>query len=336
MIIPVKTASGGYDIVLQRHALGRLGDFIKSETKTLLVTDDGVPDEYAAKVSAFCRDCEICVIPQGERSKSFETLTFILQKLVNGSFNRKSRVIALGGGVVGDLAGFAASVYMRGIEFINIPTTLLAQIDSSVGGKTAIDFSGIKNVVGSFYQPSKVIIDSEVLKTLPRRQIANGLAEALKMGLTCDKELFDIFEKGDPTKRIDEVIKRCLNVKISIVEKDEKESGLRRVLNFGHTVGHGIESAAGGELLHGECVAIGMLPMCSSELRLRLKPIYKKMGWAEFARCDKEKAINCCFKDKKSYGGGNTVTVRCDRPGSFEFRDTDRDELAELIAMAVK
>ena len=145
--------------------------------------------------------------------------------------------------MVGDLAGFAASAYMRGIDFYNIPTTLLSQIDSSIGGKTAINFGGVKNIVGAFYQPKKVLIDPDLLKTLPPRQISNGLAEAIKVGLTSDEKLFDIFENGEIGSRLDEIIVRALTVKKNVVEQDEKEAGLRRILNFGHTVGHGIESS---------------------------------------------------------------------------------------------
>ena len=338
MDIKVKTSSRDYEIVLQRGALNRLCELLPPCEKTLIVTDSGVPREYAeCALASLSRhgDCEVLTVPRGESSKCFDSLTGILNALVNGGYNRKSRVVALGGGVVGDLAGFAASIYMRGVDFVNVPTTLLSQVDSSVGGKTAIDFKGIKNVVGSFYQPSGVIIDPDTLKTLSRRQLANGMAESLKMALTGDKEMFEIFENGDPFARVDEIICRSLKYKISIVECDERESGLRRVLNFGHTVGHAVESASGGSLLHGECVAVGMLPMCSPALRERLLPVYKKLGLPEKARCDKESALKFILNDKKAAGGGKTVTVRCFAPGTYELVETDMHELGNLIDTVV-
>ena len=198
--------------------------------------------------------------------------------MLDAGFTRRDCVIAVGGGVVGDLSGFAASIYMRGIDFYNIPTTLLSQVDSSVGGKTAIDFEGVKNIVGAFYPPKAVLIDENVLSTLPLRQLNNGLAEALKMSMTSDRELFDIFENGNPYENIGTVIEKSLLIKTDVVNKDEKEQGLRRVLNFGHTIGHGIEAEQAGRLYHGECVAIGMIPMCSTETAERLKRILAKLG----------------------------------------------------------
>ena len=222
--------------------------------------------------------------------------------------------------VVGDLSGFAASAYMRGIDFYNVPTTLLSQIDSSIGGKTAVNLGGVKNIVGAFYQPKKVLVDPDLLSSLPKRQISNGLAEAVKMALTSDSELFDIFENGDVEKSIDEIIIRSLNIKKSVVEQDEKEAGLRRILNFGHTVGHGIESSEGmSELYHGECVALGMIPMCSEAVRPRLVEVLKKCGLYREMKYDWDRIAAAAFHDKKADGGTVTVTT-VSEVGSFEMK----------------
>ncbi|MBR2901374.1 MAG: 3-dehydroquinate synthase, partial [Clostridia bacterium] len=253
-------------------------------------------------------------------SKSLDVFGKLLQTMLDNGFSRKDCVVAVGGGVVGDLSGFAASAYMRGIDFYNIPTTLLSQIDSSIGGKTAINFGGVKNIVGAFYQPKKVLIDPNLLKTLPKRQISNGLAEAVKMALTSDKELFDIFENKDIESNIDEIIIRSLNIKKSVVEQDEKESGLRKILNFGHTVGHGIESSEGmSELYHGECVALGMIPMCGESIRNRVVSVLKKCGLYRELNYDWEKITKAAFHDKKANGDSVTVTT-VNEIGSFEMK----------------
>ena len=194
MIIPVKTSTGGYNIVLERGAISKLKEHLNLERKSLIVTDSGVPECYAKTVAEQCKEPFIVTVKEGEASKCFENFRYLLAKMVEYGFTRSDCVIAVGGGVVGDLAGFVAASFMRGVDFYNIPTTVLSQVDSSVGGKVAIDFEGYKNIVGAFYPPKAVIIDSDTLKTLPERQISNGLSEAVKMSLTSDKELFSIFE----------------------------------------------------------------------------------------------------------------------------------------------
>jgi 3-dehydroquinate synthase len=239
-------------------------------------------------------------------------------------------VIAVGGGVVGDLLGFAASAYMRGIDFYNIPTTLLSQIDSSIGGKTAINLGGVKNIVGAFYQPKKVLIDPDLLKTLPARQISNGLAEAVKMSLTSDAALFDIFENGNIEESIDEIIVRSLNIKKNVVEQDEKEAGLRKILNFGHTVGHGIESSS--PLYHGECVALGMIPMCTPEVRERLIPLLAKCGLPT-SLCDtpERDRLLCAISHDKKAQGEEICTVTIPRLGEYQLQMKAADTLADAL-----
>ena len=179
MILQVKSGASAYDIVLERGALNRLDEYLPRVGKALIVTDDGVPAAYARAVAAACEESMIVTLPQGERTKNLDNHRYLLSRMLQAGFTRSDRVIAVGGGVMGDLAGFAAAVYMRGIAFYNVPTTLLSQVDSSIGGKVAVDMDGVKNIVGAFYPPKKVVIDSNVLATLPPRQVSAGLAESI-------------------------------------------------------------------------------------------------------------------------------------------------------------
>ena len=217
-----------YDIILKNGALENLYQFARLDRKVAVVTDSGVPAQYAQRVADQCRDAVIITVPQGEASKSFKILETLLKQMLDFHMGRGDLVVAVGGGVVGDLAGFAASIYMRGIDFINCPTTTLSMIDSSIGGKTAVDLGDTKNIVGAFWQPKLVIVDPDTLATLPRRHYINGLAEAVKASLLADPELFAIFEKGDIDGQINEIIYRSLRFKKNIVEQDETEHGMRR------------------------------------------------------------------------------------------------------------
>lgn len=184
-----------YDIIVKRGSLENLYQFARLDRRVAVVTDSGVPAQYAQMVADQCKDATIITVPQGEASKSFKILETVLRQMLDFGMGRGDLVVAVGGGVVGDLAGFAASIYMRGIDFINCPTTTLSMIDSSIGGKTAVDLGDTKNIVGAFWQPKLVIVDPDTLSTLPRRHFINGLAEAVKAGLLADPELFSIFEK---------------------------------------------------------------------------------------------------------------------------------------------
>ena len=317
MIIHMDLKESSYDILVERGLLQRADEHLNLNRRVLVVTDDGVPPEYAKTLAQQCKTAVICTVPAGEGSKSMEGLSTLLQTMLDNGFSRKDCVVAVGGGVVGDLSGLAASMYMRGVDFYNIPATLLSQIDSSIGGKTAINFGGVKNVVGAFYQPKRVLIDPELLKTLPPRQISNGLAEAIKMALTSDADLFTLFEQEDIEANLEEIIIRSLKIKQSVVEKDEKETGLRKILNFGHTIGHGIESSEGmSALYHGECVALGMLPMCGEALRPRVIEVLKKCGLYQMIDYDWEKIGQAMFHDKKADGASVSVTL-VEQPGQF-------------------
>ncbi len=327
MIIPVNTNGGKYDIHIERGCISTIRAHINLERKVLIVTDDGVPKKYLETVASQCKNAYIETLPQGEDSKTLSSYERLLHVMLENNFSRNDCVIAVGGGMIGDLSGFAASSYMRGIDFYNVPTTMLSQIDSSIGGKVAVNFCGIKNVVGAFYQPKAVFIDGNVLETLSDRQIASGLCEAVKMSLTSDRELFAHFENEEID--IDLITKKALLIKKYVVEEDEKEENLRKILNFGHTIGHGIESVCHDRLYHGECVALGMIPMCSPDLRPRAIKVLKKLGLPTKVNCNKEEAIKAIAHDKKSGADGITV-ILVSKPGSFEMKKMSIDEIEKI------
>lgn len=334
MKLTVKTSMGDYNIIIERGSINHLSQYCDTDKKALIITDDGVPFQYAEKVAEQFKIAVVKAIPQGEKSKSFDTYKELLQVLSENEFSRADCVVAVGGGVVGDLSGFTAATYMRGIDFYNIPTTLLSQVDSSIGGKTAIDFGGYKNTVGAFYQPKAVVIDSDVLKTLSKRQFNNGLAESIKMAATSDKELFELIENENAEDVIDTVIERSLRIKKAVVEEDEKELGLRKVLNFGHTAGHAIETAAGlSEYLHGECVSMGMLAFSSDSVRERLIKVLKKYDLPVKFDFSADEILFALRHDKKAKADGVNV-VFVNEIGSFEFKFLTFEELDVLVREA--
>ncbi len=323
--------SNSYPITIQRGALTRADAYMNLDRKVLIVTDSGVPSEYARAVAACCAEPVVVTVPQGEKSKSLANLEMLCRTMLRHGFTRTDCVAAVGGGVVGDLAGFAAASFMRGIDFYNIPTTVLSQVDASVGGKVAIDLDGIKNCMGAFHQPKAVLIDPDVLKTLPERQISNGLAEAVKMAVTFDENLLSLFEKEDYLSHMDQIIAASIQIKAAVVKADERESGLRRTLNFGHTIGHGIETAAGLDVLyHGECVALGMLPMCGDTLRPRVKAILEKLNLPTSCTVDPDRVWEAMAHDKKRSGDVITV-VYAPKAGSFELRSMPVGALKKTV-----
>ena len=339
MIIPVRLGEASYDIEISRGAINLAAEKImKKDRKVCVVTDSGVPTEYAEKlIASLGCGAVLHVIPAGEINKNFDTLQGVLRTMLEAGFARTDAVVALGGGVVGDLAGFAAATYMRGIDFYNIPTTLLSQVDSSVGGKTAVDLDGYKNMIGAFHQPRAVFIDPDLLSTLPARQISNGLCEALKMGATSDPELFEIFENNEvlsSPELIEKIIIKAITAKRDVVEIDEREGGLRKVLNFGHTLGHAIESSCGLSLLHGECVALGISPMCEDNVKERLKKALSNIGLETDASkyiSDKNSILEALTHDKKSASGGKINAVLLKDIGNFEFIKLTPEELIERL-----
>ena len=301
-MIRMELGADSYNIELQRGNLKRAGELLNLNRKVMIITDEGVPDTYAEQIKMQCKEAYVKTIPQGEGSKSIQTAEEVLTDMLEHQFSRKDCVVSVGGGVVGDLGGFVASLYMRGIDFYNVPTTVLSQVDSSIGGKTAVNLSGIKNIIGAFYQPKAVLIDPETLETLSERQMVNGLMEAVKMGATNDAELFQIFLADDWKAKLDLIIEKALLVKKWVVEQDEKESHLRKILNYGHTIGHGFESASKGELLHGECVALGMLYMSSKDVQEKLLQVYRQLGFEvpDITRFNIEEVKEAITHDKKA------------------------------------
>ncbi len=262
----------------------------------------------------------VILIPDGEKHKNSKTLLFILGKLAQFNIQRDGCLLALGGGVVGDLGGLAASLYMRGIDYLQVPTTLLAQVDASIGGKTAVDFHGIKNLIGAFYQPKMVLIDPLVLKTLSDRQFKTGLAEVIKYGVIGDERLFEKIENNLPAilKKDPEILKSIIfsscRIKSKIVSMDEKESGKRAWLNYGHTLGHALEAHFKYKTLtHGEAVAYGMwfssklsfrLGFCSASVMDRQRILLKKVGlFPRLPRFDPGAVLRKMFLDKKARNG---------------------------------
>jgi len=264
-------ASTEYDVLIGEGLIDKAGELTRKVVRPcrcLIVTDDTVDELYSdrAQISFSYAGFDVSrfAFPAGEASKNLSTLSDILDAMGEAGLSRSDLVVALGGGVAGDIAGFAAAIYTRGIRFVQVPTTLLAAVDSSVGGKTAVDMPFGKNMVGAFHQPSLVITDTDVLRDLPALQLSNGAAEAIKCGVLNDPELFALLETGDWQDRTDEVVARCVAYKRDVVAGDEFDTGNRAFLNLGHTFGHAIEHLSHLTLLHGQAVAVGTVMAASA------------------------------------------------------------------------
>lgn len=281
--VHVNLGERSYDIAIGTGTLKQAGPFALARghiSQAIVITDTHVQSPHAETVASSLADMgidvEVLVVPAGEESKSVEVADELWRQMLEAGADRKSWVVAVGGGVVGDLAGFVAATFGRGLKFLQIPTTLLADVDSSVGGKVGINLPAAKNMVGAFWQPAGVIIDTDVLTTLPDREYRSGLAEVVKYGVILDAEFFEYLERHvDALNRrdaevLEHVIARSCRLKADVVERDEREeTGLRAVLNYGHTFAHAIEAVAGyGEWLHGEAVSIGM--HCAARLAARM------------------------------------------------------------------
>lgn len=318
--------------------------------KMVLITDSNV-DKYQAQE---CMDVLLSngynvskhVIEAGEKSKNLDTVRKIYEHLVSLKLDRSASLIALGGGVTGDITGFVASTFLRGINFIQVPTTLLAQADSSVGGKVGVDFMGNKNIVGTFYQPKFVYLNVNSLKTLPKRELQSGLAEVVKHGIITDSDFYEYVDYNVnriflyDKKVLQYISKMNCSIKGSVVEQDEKESGLRAILNFGHTIGHAVESVSDFELLHGECVSIGMvgafklaqyLGMVNEQETAKITTTLEKIGLPVRASgFDEEHVYNQMFFDKK-VKGGKLVFVLPKAIGSVIQCVVDDEELIRRV-----
>ena len=263
-------ASGEYDILIGSGLLEKSGSLIKELApvcRVAVITDDIVDELYSDTVENSFEEAGLpfikYVFPHGETSKSMENYAGILEFLAENQFTRGDIIVALGGGVVGDISGFCAATYLRGIRFVQVPTTFLAAVDSSVGGKTAINLQAGKNLAGAFLQPSLVICDTDTFSTLPDMVFADGTAEAVKYGMIFDEELFEKMS-GNFREDIEEIVAKCVEIKAKVVEKDEFDKGERQLLNFGHTVGHSIEKCSNFEISHGAAVSMGMVIISKS------------------------------------------------------------------------
>lgn len=319
----VNLGASSYEIFIGADILSNVGKFVAEKfTKILLVTQQNIFDAHGKSLTdgldAQKISYTVATIPDGETSKNLREAEKLYTRAIEFGLDRKSAVIAFGGGVVGDLAGFVAATFLRGVGLIQIPTTLLAQVDSSVGGKTAVNHALGKNLIGAFHQPKAVFIDLNCLATLPEREIKSGLGEVVKYGVISDEKFFayleDNAEKIRDVKTLAHIVKRSCELKAEVVGKDERESGLRRILNFGHTLAHAVEEQTRYEKFrHGEAVAIGMVSAARISCELgktsaanveRLENLLRRFGMVTTCDgLDAEKLFAVTFRDKKTVGG---------------------------------
>lgn len=348
-----------YDVIVGRGLLAGLGERVSplARGRTVVVTDETVAAQHGpatvASLEAAGVRARLLTIPAGEASKSFAELERVIDQLLAFGLDRHDLIIALGGGVVGDLAGLAAALFMRGIDFVQVPTTLLAQVDSSVGGKTAIDTPRGKNLVGAFHQPRLVMADIDLLATLPERQLRSGWAEVLKHGLICDAHFFDwlagegaVGATGDPSA-LERAVIRSVEIKSAIVGEDEKEAGRRALLNLGHTFGHAIEAEAGFDetlVTHGEAVALGCVlafrfsastGLCSADQADRVQAVVDAAGLP--TRLDRIGAfrgaalLDRMRGDKKAEGGRLTLVLARSIGETFMARDVSGEAVLAFL-----
>ena len=330
MEIKIALKESSYSIFTGRNILKDITSFYDfSNHKVLIVTDSNIPNEYYSLVKEKINVVDTLILSPGEDSKSFNSYLKIQEKLLEHNFSRKDIVIALGGGVIGDLVGFASSTYKRGLKFINIPSSTLSMIDSSIGGKTAINFNGIKNVIGTFYQPSLVLIDFDLLKSLPQRHFNNGLIEALKAGYIYDPSILDLFSE-DINSNLEEIIIKSIIVKKHFVEEDEKEQNVRKILNYGHTFGHGFESLGGfnDSLYHGEAVGLGMLVV--SKDKEKLISYLNKLDIKYDFEISSQELIKIILNDKK-VDGKYIDLILVDNIGESYIKKTSLEDLVSIL-----
>jgi 3-dehydroquinate synthase len=356
-IVPVSLGSRSYNIKVGGGLLARLGAecaALKLGRRCAVITDSNVGKKFAKTALKSLAQSGfspvLITVPAGEKSKRVAVVEKCYDELARHRLERKSFIVALGGGVVGDLAGFVAATYLRGIPFVQVPTTLLAQVDSSVGGKTGVNLKSGKNLVGAFYQPRLVLCDLDTLKTLPRREFVSGLAEVIKYGIIHDAVLFAQLERNLPKllardhKTLRDVVARCCEIKADVVGQDETEGGLRAILNFGHTIGHAIENSSGyGKFLHGEAIAIGQvaaaklsraqLGMPSGDAE-RIEELFIRAGLPVKFRLDaaRRKRLFAAMQLDKKVSGGEIKFVLAEKLGKVVW---GRQVPAELIEPAL-
>lgn len=346
--IPVHTTPP-YTVTVGSGLLSSCGSRLRevlSPCRIAVITDSHVAPLYLDQVCASLQNAGFSVVsrvvPAGEQHKTMATLAQLLEFLAEEHLTRTDCVVALGGGVIGDMAGFAAAVYLRGIRCVQLPTTLLSAVDSSVGGKTAVDLCAGKNLAGAFFQPAAVLCDTDCLSTLPPELLADGAAEAIKTGVLCDEGLFSLFESG--SLDLPEIIARCVTYKAGVVERDPTEQGERKLLNLGHTVGHAIEACSGFAIPHGHAVAAGLAIMARAAetrgwadgpLAERIAACLAQNGLPIGTNYSAEALAQAALSDKKR--AGDTITVVVPRQiGLCELRKLPVSQLQSLIAAGLE
>lgn len=324
-------------VIIEKGCSDHLKDYHDFSGKVMIISDGNIPISLKEKILSQFENAILVEVSEGEVSKSFDTYQMLMTKLLELGFSRKDTIVALGGGVIGDLSGFVASTYKRGCHFISIPTTTLSQIDSSIGGKVAINHNGIKNCIGNFYHPEVVFVDVNTLKTLSKRHFYNGLVEALKAGCIQDPVIFNLFkehvdELDVESPYLEEIITRSLLMKKRVVEEDEKEQNIRKILNFGHTIGHAIESYYHlHDYYHGECVANGMIFIEENEeIKKDLISILNKMNIPFVKEFDEDALIEFMKNDKKASGNKIDI-VLVDTLGEAYLKKVSIDELRKYL-----
>lgn len=341
------SASREYPVHIGGGLLDRCGELLAAATsagRCLVVTDSTVAPLYGerclASLEAAGIQASLYVFPAGERSKNLTTYGQILEHMARERLTRSDCVAALGGGVTGDMAGFAAATYQRGVDYIQIPTTFLAAADSSVGGKTAVDLEAGKNLAGAFWQPRAVICDTDTFRSLPEEVFLDGMAETVKHGLIADAQFFRFLLEADPRAHIDRVVRRDVEIKAAVVGEDEFERGRRKILNFGHTLGHAMEKLSGYQIPHGHAVAVGMVLASRAAERLGYSPAgtcetvlaaNRRLGLPIRCPYDAQALYEAATADKKRSGGhidvvvleeiGRAGTVRLDMAGLRAFTE---------------
>jgi 3-dehydroquinate synthase len=357
--ISVSLENRSYNIVIDTNSIEYLSKFLddKNYNKLVIITDKNVANLHLETLLSTLKDSKIptetIITKAGEQTKSFHFLEKICEEILSKGIDRKSLIIAFGGGVIGDLSGFIASILLRGIDFVQIPTTLLAAVDSSVGGKTAINSASGKNLIGSFYQPKLVLCDLNFLKTLPERELRSGYAEVFKYGCIFDSKFFEFLEKNYKKifsldeQSLKKIITRSCEIKAEIVGRDEKENGERALLNFGHTFGHIFETETeySSEILHGEAVALGMsmaskmsqnLGLLSQDDFLRINKHLENCGFVvDYKKIRKtwneENLINHLYKDKKT-DGKNLTFILLEKIGLASIKKSvDLSEFKKIL-----
>ena len=322
--LTIRQSSASYPVYVGRDLLKHVGGLLPSRGKIFVVTSAALRSRFGEPVAAsFSPAATILIMEEGESQKSLSTAQDIVTKLLDGGARRDSTMVVVGGGMIGDTAGFAASIFLRGIDLVHVPTTLLAQVDSSIGGKLAVNHQRGKNLIGSFFPPQAVVSDTSVLDELPPRELLSGVFEALKGGVIGDPTLFDLFaQQRDAVLArrpdvLDELVRKAIEIKAKIVSADEKEADLRRLLNYGHTIGHGLEAALQyRHLTHGEAVAWGMIAanaiavrrgILSDAERLRIDEVIRAWNPATIPLLDPHEVLAATEHDKKNTGNSRVM-----------------------------